>query len=132
MIAERHGRALPYHLTTASHLPTPLLFNGSTSSITPIDNSTLLLSVNSLTSPSNSFLLSTPSVTAAGRHSHPSELHQITDWHKKAIGSALVGQQGEEFWFEGADGWRVMGWAVKPKGWKAGQRKKWPMAFLIQ
>lgn len=130
MIAERHGRALPYHLATPSHLPTPLLFNGSTSSITPIDSSTLLLSINSLTSPSNSYLLT--AAESMSHHSHPSELHQITDWHEKAIGNALDGQQGEEFWFEGADGWRVMGWAVKPKGWKAGQEKKWPMAFLIQ
>ena len=39
--------------------------------------------------------------------------------------------EGEEFWFKGALGKDVQGWALKPKGWKAGEKKKWPAILLI-
>ena len=38
---------------------------------------------------------------------------------------------GEEFWFKGAADKDVQGWIVKPKGWKAGEKKKWPVILFI-
>lgn len=36
------------------------------------------------------------------------------------------------FWFKGAEGVDVMGWAVKPRGWKATDSKaSYPLAFII-
>ena len=39
--------------------------------------------------------------------------------------------QGEEFWFKGADNKDVQGWIIKPKGWKLGEKKKWPVILFI-
>lgn len=39
--------------------------------------------------------------------------------------------QGEEFWFKGAANKDVQGWVMKPKGWKAGEKKKWPVILFI-
>ena len=39
--------------------------------------------------------------------------------------------QGEEFWFKGADDKDVQGWVLKPKGWKSGEKKKWPVILFI-
>jgi hypothetical protein len=39
--------------------------------------------------------------------------------------------QGQEFWFKGADNKDVQGWVLKPKGWKLGEKKKWPVILFI-
>jgi len=46
-----------------------------------------------------------------------SPLHRLEDWSSRHINGRLGGMAREEFWFEGAEGWRVMGWAVKPGPW---------------
>ncbi|WRT66611.1 uncharacterized protein IL334_003570 [Kwoniella shivajii] len=143
--AEHHGRILPYHLTHPGHLPTPLLFNGSTTSITPLTVRSILISQQSLTSPSDDFILTLPSPKKRlGMPELASEegdkdgdklphdsLRRLTAWSAKSLGDRLEGLEGEEFWFEGAEGKEVMGWALKPRGWEEGQRKTWPLAFLI-
>ncbi|KAK4686640.1 hypothetical protein P7C73_g3487, partial [Tremellales sp. Uapishka_1] len=136
LIAEHHGRALPYHLSHASHLPTPLHFNGSTSSLHPLSPTAVLLTISSLTSPADSFVLDT---TVPPRNLHPGDgdhyphqpLFRLTDWSGKHIDGRLQDLGGEKFWFEGAEEKKVMGWALRPRGWKKGEKKVWPMAFLI-
>ena len=39
--------------------------------------------------------------------------------------------EGEEIWFTGALNKKVQGWILKPKGWKEGEKKKWPVLLLI-
>jgi len=39
--------------------------------------------------------------------------------------------EGEEIWFTGALDKKVQGWILKPKGWKEGEKKKWPVLLLI-
>jgi dipeptidyl aminopeptidase/acylaminoacyl peptidase len=39
--------------------------------------------------------------------------------------------QGQEFWFKGAAGKDVQGWIIKPRGWKLGEKKKWPVVLFI-
>ncbi|WVQ79967.1 hypothetical protein IAT38_002068 [Cryptococcus sp. DSM 104549] len=143
LISEHHGRILPYHLTHPNHLPTPLLFNGSTSSLTPLTNSTILLSRQSLTTPADEWVLTLPEPTD-GDHELQGEggegdgdklpkdpLRRLTAWSEEHIAGRLDGFGGEEFWFEGAEGKEVMGWAIKPRGWKEGKEGEYPLAFLI-
>ncbi|KAK8864630.1 hypothetical protein IAR55_001880 [Kwoniella newhampshirensis] len=140
--AEHHGRILPYHLTHPNHLPTPLLFNGSTTSVTPLTPTSLLLSSQSITSPSDDFILTlappdkhkkheVQAVDKDGDKSPRDSLKRLTAWSARYIGDRLEGLEGEELWFEGAEGVNVMAWIVKPRGWKEGQEKVWPLAFLI-
>jgi dipeptidyl aminopeptidase/acylaminoacyl peptidase len=39
--------------------------------------------------------------------------------------------EGEEFWFKGAEHKNVHGWALKPRGWESGQKRKYPVLLLI-
>lgn len=135
LVAEHHGSTLPYHLTHPNHLPTPLLFNGSTTSVTVLGHDSLLLGLTSLTSPLDTFKLT---VSAPGNNDGDklprSRLQRLTDWSSAHLAGRLDAHGGEPFWFTGAEGWDVMAWVVKPRGWslkaaKAG--KKWPLAFLI-
>lgn len=124
LLAEHHGRVLPYHLSEAGHLPSPLVFNHSTTSLSVLHDQ-LLLSITSHTNPLDYYLLSNTADTEA------SSLHRITSFSDKFIDGRLDGLQGEEFWFTGDSGYQVMGWANKPPGFKEGEKKKWPLAFLI-
>ncbi|WVQ99659.1 hypothetical protein IAU59_006798 [Kwoniella sp. CBS 9459] len=141
LLAEHHGRVLPYHLTHANHLPTPLVFNGSTSSITPLQQNKLLITQSSLTSPADDFILTLPDpkkrhvdgITGdkdGDKLPHES-IKRLTAWSARHIGSRLEGLGGEEFWFQGAEGKDVMAWALKPRGWQEGEERVWPLAFLI-
>jgi hypothetical protein len=60
----------------------------------------------------------------------PRELVQVTNWSSRSLLDKVAGFSGEEFWFTGAEGWDVMGWVVKPKGWTESDAKKgkvWPL-----
>lgn len=129
--AEHHGRILPYHLTHPNHLPTPLDFNGSTSSIQPLSKDTLLISKSSFTSPQDAYILTLSDELKDNDKLPHKSLEKITNWSEKHLDGRLDEQTGEEFWFKGADEWDVMGWAIKPRGWKEGDKKKWPLAFLV-
>ena len=122
--AEHEGKVLPYHLSEPGHLPTPLIFNHTTTSISVLP-SFILLSISSMTSPLDYFQLPSPKK----EDSLPRELHRLTRWGSDAVNGRLAGMEAEEFWFEGGDGWRVMGWVNKPRAWKAGQEKKWPLGM---
>jgi dipeptidyl aminopeptidase/acylaminoacyl peptidase len=56
------------------------------------------------------------------------DLHQITHVNAAALARIQFGEP-EQFHFTGAGGDTVYGWAIKPVGWKPGQR--YPVAFLI-
>lgn len=59
-----------------------------------------------------------------------SEADQITHFTEDDLKGKNL-SEGEEFWFTGADGKKVQGWALKPSGWKAGQTKAYPVLLLI-
>ena len=115
---------LPYHLSEPGHLPSPLVFNHTTTSLSVLPDQ-LLLSINSQTSPLDYYLLSDKPDTEA------KPLHRITAFSEKFLDGRLDGLEGEEFWFTGDSGYQVMGWANKPPGFKEGEHRKWPMAFVI-
>jgi dipeptidyl aminopeptidase/acylaminoacyl peptidase len=124
LLAEHEGRVLPYHLQEAGHLPLALVFNHSTTSISVLPKQ-ILLSMTSHTNPLDYYLL------PEEYDSEPRHLHRLTNFSAKLIDGRLDSQQGEEFWFEGDEGIQVMGWINRPPGFKEGQEKKWPMAFLV-
>ncbi|WVN87657.1 uncharacterized protein L203_102842 [Cryptococcus depauperatus CBS 7841] len=137
LLAKHHGRVLPYHLAEANHLPTPLLFNASTTSISPLTNTTLLISCQSLVSPLDEYILKRThpeireDIKNSDRALRELDIFKVTHWSKEHIRGRLEGQRGEEFWFSGAEEKEVMGWAIKPRGWKPDQISKYPMAFFI-
>jgi dipeptidyl aminopeptidase/acylaminoacyl peptidase len=140
LLAEYKGRVLPYHLSTPGRLPTPLHFRGSTSSIAVLNatTSTLLLTINSLTSPNEVFVLDLHDAPAGSDHSgdpdkHPPEaIHQISNFSTSHIDGRLDNLSGEELWFHGVDNRMVMAWTIKPRGWaKDDAAGTWPMAFFI-
>lgn len=58
-------------------------------------------------------------------------LRQLTRWNEHFIRGRLDVQTGEEFWFKGAEGKDVMGWALKPRGWKPDQKAKYPLGASL-
>jgi hypothetical protein len=54
---------------------------------------------------------------------------QITRFTEDALREKNL-VEGEDFWFKSAEN-NVHGWILKPKEWKAGERKKWPVLMLI-
>lgn len=127
LLAEDHGSILPYHLTHPGDLPKPLLFNGSASSLQVIGNETLLLASSDLTKPTEDYLLKrNPGISAKGGET----LTRLTYWSAHGLHGKEL-SPGEKFWFKGAENHDVMGWIVKPKGWKKNRLNKYPLAFLI-
>lgn len=59
-------------------------------------------------------------------------LRQLTRWNEHYIRGRLDAQAGEEFWFKGAEGKDVMGWALKPRGWKPDQKAKYPLGVSLE
>lgn len=58
------------------------------------------------------------------------DLEQIT-WFTKAALAEKGLSPGEDFYFHGANGKKVHGWALRPRGWKEEQKKKYPVVLLI-
>ena len=103
--------------------------------MTVISDKRLLVSISSFTSPSNDFILelSEPS-SFGGSGEQQTKARRLTTFGESHIDGRLDANAGEAFWFKGADDWDVMGWALKPRGWKstdAEKGAKWPLAFFV-
>jgi dipeptidyl aminopeptidase/acylaminoacyl peptidase len=98
---------------------------------------------NSMTRPNEDHILRLPSVPHArakdgNPHTLPSdgdklplaELTRITGWASKGLQGKLLSSP-ESFWFDGAAGDKVMGWMLKPPGFRRGEKGKWPLVLLI-
>lgn len=57
------------------------------------------------------------------------QLQQITRFAEDAFKGKDL-DPGEDLWFK-SEGNNVHAWILKPKGWKAGEKKKWPVLMLI-
>lgn len=57
-------------------------------------------------------------------------IEQITHFTEEDLKGKNL-SEGEEFWFKGANEKDIHGWAMKPKGWRANEVKKWPVILLI-
>ena len=69
-------------------------------------------------------------MTAKSQRPRVRDVKQITSWSHAALRGKHL-SEGEPFWFEGANEERVMGWIVRPPGFKESDQAKWPLAMLI-
>ncbi|KAF9454685.1 hypothetical protein P691DRAFT_189906 [Macrolepiota fuliginosa MF-IS2] len=131
----------PSHSTTNPDLdtvyttPIELTSTGAVSGIFPMYTGRLLFSRSSLTSPNDVFLVQhlpryLTDLTQPGEFGPKGDLKQITRFTDAALGGKGL-SKGEEFYFKGAHGKHIQGWALKPNGWKEGEKKKWPVVLLI-
>ena len=111
------------HNVTAFHLlPNTFVTGKGKKDDSPVDEGTLLVTMNSFTSPNEAYL-----ATISSR-ANPS-LKQISDISTDLI-SHLGMDKSEEFWFSGADpDKQVHGFLLRPPGFEKG--KKYPLAFLV-
>ncbi|PPQ63625.1 hypothetical protein CVT24_004378 [Panaeolus cyanescens] len=140
----------PSHSTTHPKLsrkhstPVALTHSKAASGLQTLPDGSLLFSQSSFTHPNDAFVIRAEALRTlehaiinggddlqeaekVGKHI---KLDRITNFS----GSDLKGKnlsEGEEFWFKGAKDKRVQGWALKPRGWKEGDKKKWPAVLLI-
>ncbi|KAL1411579.1 Dipeptidyl-peptidase 5 [Vanrija albida] len=136
VLAEYNGRVRPYHLSTPGRLPTPIAFRGSTAAISPIDDddSLFILSVSSLVSPIEVYLLDLVEGGVSGDPDKqpPEAVHRLTDYSGAHINGRLDSFHGQELWFTGVDDRKVMAWVIKPRGWtEEDADKSYPLAFFI-
>lgn len=132
----------PSHSTTHPKLdhkfttPTLVYQSSAASGLQILSSDRILFTQSSLTSPNDVWILKdlkplenailagdqVESIqTQVERKSHFSE----SDLKNKKL------SEGEEFWFKGAHHKDVQGWVLKPKGWKHGEKKKWPVILFI-
>jgi dipeptidyl aminopeptidase/acylaminoacyl peptidase len=105
--------------------PTALTKKHAASNAQALSDGRILFTSSSLTSPNNAFIIS----GLENSYNSP-ELKQITNFGADVLEGKDL-DPGEEFWFTGAKDVQVHGFALKPKGWKEGQTKKYPAVLLI-
>lgn len=134
----------PKHSTTHPILPPkyqkPIKLTNSraASGIQTLSNGNVIFTQSSLTSPNDIFIIRGLASLRADIE-RENETNDITfkgtiEPITRITEGALKGKNlsaGEEFWFKGAEDKDVHGWVLKPKGWKAGEKKKWPVVLLI-
>jgi dipeptidyl aminopeptidase/acylaminoacyl peptidase len=94
VLAEWHGRTRAFSL---SDRYTELPSNGSVTAIQQLGEGTVLITASSFNGPASTSLLK------ASGHTQLTESKPLSD------------VKAEEFWFDGADGRRVMAWVMRPK-----------------
>ncbi|KZT73924.1 alpha/beta-hydrolase [Daedalea quercina L-15889] len=122
-------------LPAAYREPIELTSSGAASGVQVLPNDRLLFTQSSLTGPNDVYVLRGLEqldlhVAPSQRGAAKPQIEQLTRFAEVALkGKSL--SDGEDFWFEGAEGHKVQGWIVKPPGFKKGEKKKWPIAVLI-
>ncbi|KAI4523986.1 alpha/beta-hydrolase [Schizophyllum commune Loenen D] len=105
--------------------PVALTSSGAASGIQALPGGRILFSRSSFTSPNDVFVISdgTSSVDAP-------VATQITSFTFADLADKYLAE-GEEFWVKGALDRDVQGWIFKPKGFRKGEEKAWPVVLLI-
>ncbi|KAG7088324.1 hypothetical protein E1B28_012333 [Marasmius oreades] len=132
----------PSHSTTDPDLPpkyvnpVAITEDGAASGLQPLPDGGLVFTKSSLISPNDVFHVSGLRGLLAEIEQNDSpvkfkgEIQQLTRFTAEALKNKNLGK-GEDFWFKGAGDRDVQGWFIKPKGWKEGENKKWPVVLLI-
>ncbi|KAF7768229.1 hypothetical protein Agabi119p4_7472 [Agaricus bisporus var. burnettii] len=118
--------------------PTELTSTGAVTGMYTMFTGRVLFSRSSLTSPNDAYL-----IQHLPRHlsdlTQPSErvakglkgdISKISGFTEAALREKWL-HPGEEFYFAGANDKKIHGWAFKPRGWKEGDKKKWPVVLFI-
>ena len=114
--------------------PTLVYLSNAASGLQILNCDKILFSQSSLTSPNDVWILKDlkplENAILAGDHVESQrQVQRMTNFSADLKNKRL--SPGEEFWFKGADNKDVQGWIVKPKGWKLGDNKKWPVILFI-
>lgn len=126
--------SLPPHYTH----PRPLTSSGAAGGLQILKGGRLLYTLSSITSPNDVYVVrglkdlekELSEVKGDLTLTWKSDPEQITKFTEEDLkGKDIIAP--EEFTFEGAEGVTVQGWAIRPKGWKEGEKKKWPVVLLI-
>ncbi|KIK57262.1 hypothetical protein GYMLUDRAFT_173098 [Collybiopsis luxurians FD-317 M1] len=116
--------------------PVPIVEDGASSGIQALYYGRILISKSSLTTPNDVFLIS--GLDALEKEISKSDapvkfdgkIEQITKFSEEDLKGKEL-SVGEDFWFKGAEDRDIQGWILKPKGWKEGQKKAYPIVLLI-
>lgn len=123
-------------LDTKYTTPVALTHHHAASGIQTLFNNRILFTQSSFTSPNDAFIIrnldQVEAAIAEGNTAATAGIKpdRLTHFAKEALEGKDL-SEGEEIWFKGALGKDVQAWILKPKGWKAGERKKWPVVFVI-
>ncbi|EIM85929.1 alpha/beta-hydrolase [Stereum hirsutum FP-91666 SS1] len=120
--------SLPPHYTH----PRPLTSSGAASGLKVLKGGRLIYTLSSITGPNDVYIIRGLKDLEKGdlTSTWKSDPEQITKFTEKDLeGKDIIAP--EEFTFEGAEGATVQGWTIKPKGFKEGAKKKWPVVLLI-
>ena len=116
--------------------PVVISEDGAASGLQTLPWGKLIFTKSSLTSPNDVFhIMGLKELhTAIEQTDEPvkfqGKIEQITRFTADELKDKKLGA-GEDFWFKGGDDNDVHGYFIKPKGWKEGEKKKWPVVLLI-
>jgi dipeptidyl aminopeptidase/acylaminoacyl peptidase len=115
--------------------PIPLTHTRAASGVQTLPNGRLIFTQSSFTSPNDVFIIRGLKTLESDIESDKamvsqSPIQQVTRFTQDSLKGKDL-SEGEEFWFKGAEDKDVQGWLLKPKGWKSGEEKKWPIVLLI-
>ncbi|KAF7422399.1 hypothetical protein PC9H_010555 [Pleurotus ostreatus] len=116
--------------------PIPLTHSAAASGLQTLFTGRLIFTRSSFTSPNNVFIIrglkrfETELEQSDSSLQFSGVVEQVTRFNENELQGKNL-SEGEEFWFTGAEDKKVQGWVLKPKGFKAGEEKKWPAVLLI-
>jgi dipeptidyl aminopeptidase/acylaminoacyl peptidase len=123
-------------LSSKYSLPVALTSGKAASGIQTLFTGGLLFTQSSLTSPNDVFIIrglqyyEADIMNVNNRLPFRGQVEQISRFTEDELKGKDL-SEGEEFWFKGANEKDIHGWALKPKGWKANETKKYPVLLLI-
>ncbi|KAJ3932308.1 MAG: Alpha/Beta hydrolase protein [Lentinula lateritia] len=116
--------------------PVTIVEDGASSGLQTLPYGRILISKSSFTSPNDVFLvkgldlLQAQMTQSDGTAKFTGEVDQVTNFTAPDLEGKNL-SKGENFWFKGANDVDVQGWILKPKGWKHGEKKAFPILLLI-
>ncbi|KAG9035594.1 hypothetical protein FRB95_011000 [Tulasnella sp. JGI-2019a] len=144
--ASEHGHVKIFHLAidalhlteavvSAAPMPCAITERHSSHGLHPLNGNKLVFTQSSLAGPGNVYLAElSPSDDMIDEDEHHSQVKttQITKFGEKELKHYNL-DEGEQFWFEGAEGKQVQGWSLKLRGYdlKVQSGNKWPVVFMI-
>ncbi len=104
--------------------PVALTHSHAATGVQSLPNGRILFTQSSLTSPNEVFIIR----GLDSKYRSTLVYQQVSNFSGESLKSKNL-DEGESFWFNGAEGIRVHGWALKPKGWKKGVKRKSSQSF---